>query len=83
MTLTSDGPGADASGFVRRPLRELVRGHELQAYVYAVCAAGALLCAVMILRLDGRLAEIERSITEEKVFEWLTSRNSVTNGTDK
>ncbi|MDB4886488.1 MAG: Trigger factor [Gemmatimonadetes bacterium] len=35
------------------------------------------------LQKAGRLAEIERSITEEKVFEWLTSRNSVTNGTDK
>ena len=29
----------------------------------------------------GRLPEIERSITEEKVFEWLTTRNEVTNGT--
>jgi len=32
------------------------------------------------LQKAGRLAEIERSVTEEKVFEWLTSRNSVTNG---
>jgi trigger factor len=31
------------------------------------------------LQKAGRLAEIERSVTEEKVFEWLTSRNSVTN----
>jgi trigger factor len=31
------------------------------------------------LQKAGRLAEIERSITEEKVFEWLTSRNEVTN----
>lgn len=36
------------------------------------------------LQKAGRLPEIERSITEEKVFEWLTARNevtSVTNGT--
>jgi trigger factor len=33
------------------------------------------------LQKAGRLAEIERSITEEKVFEWLTARNEVTNGT--
>ena len=31
----------------------------------------------------GRLPEIERSITEEKVFEWLISRNEVTNATDQ
>ena len=31
------------------------------------------------LQKAGRLPEIERSITEEKVFEWLTSRNHVTN----
>jgi len=31
------------------------------------------------LQKAGRLPEIERSITEEKVFEWLTSRNEVTN----
>ena len=29
----------------------------------------------------GRLPEIERNITEEKVFEWLTARNDVSNGT--
>jgi trigger factor len=34
------------------------------------------------LQKAGRLPEIERSITEEKVFEWLTSRNEVTNGTE-
>jgi trigger factor len=34
------------------------------------------------LQKAGRLPEIERSITEEKVFEWLTSRNDVTTGTD-
>src|SRR5258705_408838 len=34
------------------------------------------------LQKAGRLPEIERSITEEKVFEWLTARNAVTNGTD-
>jgi trigger factor len=33
------------------------------------------------LQKAGRLSEIERSITEEKVFEWLTARNEVTNGT--
>jgi trigger factor len=33
------------------------------------------------LQKAGRLAEIERSITEEKVFEWLTARNEVINGT--
>ena len=33
------------------------------------------------LQKAGRLQEIERSITEEKVFEWLTARNEVTNGT--
>ena len=33
------------------------------------------------LQKAGRLPEIERSITEEKVFEWLTSRNEVTNAT--
>ena len=32
------------------------------------------------LQKAGRLPEIERSITEEKVFEWLTARNDVTNG---
>jgi trigger factor len=31
------------------------------------------------LQKAGRLPEIERSITEEKVFEWLTARNEVTN----
>jgi trigger factor len=34
------------------------------------------------LQKAGRLPEIERSITEEKVFDWLTSRNDVTTGTD-
>ena len=34
------------------------------------------------LQKAGRLPEIERSITEEKVFEWLTARNEVTNGTN-
>jgi trigger factor len=33
------------------------------------------------LQKAGRLPEIERSITEEKVFEWLTSRNEVSNAT--
>ncbi len=33
------------------------------------------------LQKAGRLSEIERSITEEKVFEWLTARNEVSNGT--
>jgi trigger factor len=33
------------------------------------------------LQKAGRLAEIERSITEEKVFDWLTSRNEVSNAT--
>lgn len=33
------------------------------------------------LQKAGRLPEIERSITEEKVFEWLTGRNEVTNAT--
>jgi trigger factor len=32
------------------------------------------------LQKAGRLPEIERSITEENVFEWLTARNEVTNG---
>jgi trigger factor len=35
------------------------------------------------LQKAGRLPELERSITEEKVFEWLASRNEVSNGTDK
>ena len=35
------------------------------------------------LQKAGRLPEIERSITEENVFEWLTARNEVTNGTDQ
>ncbi len=35
------------------------------------------------LQKAGRLPEMERSITEEKVFEWLTARNEVTNGNDK
>jgi hypothetical protein len=35
------------------------------------------------LQKAGRLPEIERSITEEKVFEWLTARNEVSMGTDK
>ena len=34
------------------------------------------------LQKAGRLPEIERNITEEKVFEWLISRNEVTNRTD-
>jgi trigger factor len=34
------------------------------------------------LQKAGRLPEIERSITEEKVFEWLTARNEVTNVTN-
>ena len=33
------------------------------------------------LQKAGRLPEIERSITEENVFEWLTARNEVINGT--
>ncbi len=33
------------------------------------------------LQKAGRLPEIERSITEEKVFEWLTARNEITTGT--
>ena len=33
------------------------------------------------LQKAGRLPEIERSITEENVFEWLSARNEVTNGT--
>jgi trigger factor len=33
------------------------------------------------LQKAGRLPEIERSITEEKVFGWLTDRNEVTNAT--
>jgi trigger factor len=32
------------------------------------------------LQKAGRLPEIERSITEEKVFEWLIARNEITNG---
>ena len=32
------------------------------------------------LQKAGRLPEIERSITEENVFEWLAGRNEVTNG---
>jgi trigger factor len=35
------------------------------------------------LQKAGRLPEIERSITEEKVFDWLISRNEVINATDK
>ena len=35
------------------------------------------------LQKAGRLPELERSITEEKVFAWLASRNEVTNGIDK
>ncbi|MEO7456939.1 MAG: trigger factor [Gemmatimonadaceae bacterium] len=35
------------------------------------------------LQKAGRLPEIERSITEEKVFEWLLARNEVTNGTEQ
>jgi trigger factor len=34
------------------------------------------------LQKAGRLPEIERSITEEKVFEWLIARNEITNGTN-
>ncbi|MEO6528541.1 MAG: trigger factor [Gemmatimonadaceae bacterium] len=34
------------------------------------------------LQKAGRLPEIERSITEEKVFEWLTARNEITPGTN-
>jgi len=33
------------------------------------------------LQKAGRLPEIERSITEEKVFGWLTDRNEVSNAT--
>ncbi len=32
------------------------------------------------LQKAGRLQEIERSITEEKVFEWLVARNEITSG---
>ncbi|MEP7001285.1 MAG: trigger factor [bacterium] len=35
------------------------------------------------LQKAGRLPEIERSITEEKVFEWLTARNNVSNGAEQ
>jgi trigger factor len=34
------------------------------------------------LQKAGRLQEIERSITEDKVFEWLIARNEITNGTN-
>jgi trigger factor len=34
------------------------------------------------LQKAGRLPEIERSITEEKVFEWLMARNEITNSTN-
>jgi trigger factor len=34
------------------------------------------------LQKAGRLPEIERSITEEKVFEWLIARNDITTGTN-
>jgi len=34
------------------------------------------------LQKAGRLPEIERSITEEKVFEWLIARNEITSGTN-
>jgi trigger factor len=34
------------------------------------------------LQKAGRLPEIERSITESKVFDWLIARNDVTNGTN-
>ena len=34
------------------------------------------------LQKAGRLPEIERSITEEKVFEWLIARNEITNGSN-
>ncbi|MEO8562033.1 MAG: trigger factor [bacterium] len=34
------------------------------------------------LQKAGRLPEIERSITEEKVFEWLMARNEITGGTN-
>ena len=33
------------------------------------------------LQKAGRLPEIERSITEEKVFEWLIARNEITSST--
>jgi trigger factor len=33
------------------------------------------------LQKAGRLPEIERSVTEEKVFEWLTARNEISNDT--
>ena len=35
------------------------------------------------LQKAGRLPEIERSITEENVFQWLTARNEVTNGAEQ
>jgi FKBP-type peptidyl-prolyl cis-trans isomerase (trigger factor) len=34
------------------------------------------------LQKAGRLPEIERSITEEKVFDWLISRNEITTGSN-
>ena len=34
------------------------------------------------LQKAGRLPEIERSITEDKVFEWLIARNEITSGTN-
>ena len=34
------------------------------------------------LQKAGRLPEIERSITEEKVFEWLIARNEINSGTN-
>ena len=34
------------------------------------------------LQKAGRLPEIERSITEDKVFEWLIARNEITTGTN-
>jgi len=34
------------------------------------------------LQKAGRLPEIERSITEEKVFEWLIARNEISSGTN-
>ena len=34
------------------------------------------------LQKANRLSEIERSITEDKVFEWLIARNEITSGTN-
>ena len=96
LLASEDVPLRDLAADVRRRLRDFDTAHSgaliqtLRAYLDANGSVAKVAeqrgtdpgQVYASLQKAGRLPEIERSITEEKVFEWLTSRNDVTTGTD-